>query len=292
MAAGNSQPESGWRIDRAVSLAGSSRLCDLWLRDESVSKVHASLVLAPRGLWVVDLIGKGSMLVNGRPAYWKQLHDGSVLQIGRYRFRARFDEPVSVPAQRVGRHSTPEILPSGDFQPPQGGGLIDPTVAALLGQMAAMQSQFFEHSQNQMQFMGEILAQLGRSQQASVRNDVERIDAITRELEQLKSQFADQPENSPVRRPRKRRASPNKTGGHSTEAKTEARMPPSPVSEPAAPLPPAGGDHADQGGVSPAAAEAHKRLTERMARLAQERNAGWSRILDVFVRKPEGRAAD
>jgi hypothetical protein len=65
-------------------------------------------------------------------------------------------------------------------------------------------------------------------------------------------------------------------------------MPQSPIPG----LPPSAAEHSEQGGVSPAAAEAHKRLTERMARLAQERNAGWSRILDVFGRKPEGRTGE
>src|SRR5262249_15631180 len=71
-AGGNSRQEEGWRIDRAVSLVGASRQCDLWLRDDSVSKVHASLVLTPRGLWGVDPIGKRSGPVNGRPRALKQ----------------------------------------------------------------------------------------------------------------------------------------------------------------------------------------------------------------------------
>jgi hypothetical protein len=302
---GKSRQDERWRIDRAVSLVGASRQCDLWLRDESVSKVHASLVLTPYGLWVVDLIGRGSVLVNGRPAYWKQLHDGSLLQIGRYRFRARFDAPAKLPAREISGRIAPEILPTADYQAPHAG-LIDPTVAALLGQMVAMQNQFFEHSQNQMQMMGELLAQLGRSQQASVRQDMERIDAITRELEQLKLQLSGERAQSPVLEPRKRAGAPDDMGRRrSTDSAGEISLPVSPVPDPAALSQPAPGRRVSQGEVAveqpaarhtselgaapPAAAEAHKRLTERMARLAQERNAGWLRILDVFSRKQQGR---
>jgi hypothetical protein len=35
------------------------------------------------------------------------------------------------------------------------------------------------------------------------------------------------------------------------------------------------------------AAEAHARLTRRMAKLAQERNSRWRRVLQTLSRKPE-----
>ena len=71
------------RISTSLTLIGASRQCDVWLKDESVSRVHASLVLTPYGLWIVDLLGRDGIRVDGRPAYWKQLHDGSTIQIGR-----------------------------------------------------------------------------------------------------------------------------------------------------------------------------------------------------------------
>src|SRR6516165_2410593 len=42
---GSSRNRQSRRVLGPVTLLGSSRQCDLWLRDESVSKVHASLVL-------------------------------------------------------------------------------------------------------------------------------------------------------------------------------------------------------------------------------------------------------
>src|SRR5262249_6598303 len=57
-----------------------------------------------------------------------------------------------------------------------------------------MQSQFFEHSQLQTKLITEMLSHLGRAQQASVRQDLARIDEIGRELNDIKTQLAQVPE--------------------------------------------------------------------------------------------------
>jgi predicted component of type VI protein secretion system len=325
---GESHSDQAWRIAEAVSLVGASRHCDLWLRDESVSNVHASLVLTPRGLWVVDLLGRGSVLVNGRPAYWKQIHDGSRLQIGRYRFRVQFEDPGRA-TSRPGHARAPEIVATADrpLAPGQiapGGGLSEQSVMALIGQMAEMQNRFFEHSQNQMQFMAEMLAHMGRSQQAAVRQDMARIEEITRELEALKAQLAAEPAQGAPRRKRKKDAARRRrireataippvetfppavaaaldpeTSGANPEPAT--RPPSAPPREPLVRNPvdhqttedeprPAtsGGVEGDPNRTFAEPTDAHARLTERMARLARERNAGWRRILAAFTRKPTG----
>jgi len=208
--------------------------------------------------------------------------------------------------------------------------------------MAQMQSQFFEHSQNQMQFMAEMLAHIGRTQQASVRQDMARIEEITRELQELKSQLASLPAPAPARPPQRKTTATrkkNSTGQKAGDPAAEpASLPPPEVTAAAAPPPaqrraqsaaPADGARArdkplpviptanrlprddddaaeddtafvasdmaeagdlpdDQASAPPAVTDAHARLTDRMARLAQERNAGWRRILNAFRRKPPG----
>ena len=51
------------RIATSLTLIGASRQCDVWLKDESVSRVHASLALTPHGLWIVDLLGRDGVRV-------------------------------------------------------------------------------------------------------------------------------------------------------------------------------------------------------------------------------------
>jgi hypothetical protein len=45
----------------------------------------------------------------------------------------------------------------------------------------------------------------------------------------------------------------------------------------------------DDSTAPPVTSDAHSRLTRRMARLAQERNAGWRRILAAFSGAPASR---
>jgi pSer/pThr/pTyr-binding forkhead associated (FHA) protein/anti-anti-sigma regulatory factor len=70
-------------IDRRITLIGRDATCALQLEDESVSRVHCALVLNPDGLWVVDLLGKGGILLDGKPVQLGQAQSGSELVVGQ-----------------------------------------------------------------------------------------------------------------------------------------------------------------------------------------------------------------
>ena len=57
-----------WLVDRLITLLGRSPRCAVQLHHEEVSNVHCSLVLTSTGLYVVDLLGRGGIFVNERPA--------------------------------------------------------------------------------------------------------------------------------------------------------------------------------------------------------------------------------
>ncbi len=318
-----------------VTLLGGSRQCDLWLRDESVSKVHASFVLTQDGLWVVDLLGRDGVLVDDRAAYWKNVHDGSLVTIGRFQLRVRFGAIDREPVRAAGRGRDPEVLPAADRHKSSRGALSEDSVMAMFQQMTEMQNQFFEQSHVQMQLMAQMLAHLGRSQQDSVRKDLSRIDEIGRELDSLRSQLASAPAgdlekqetvgNARKRRGRKARreqraraqlqvtlpqnsnpedsktAQPLSGKPAVAPSQTPSRHVEPSIAQPANPLAPAGregsarenaapradGSQYDANCIPPATTEAHARLTKRMARLAQERNSRWRRVLNAFGRKPE-----
>jgi hypothetical protein len=322
------------QLTQPITLIGSGKNCDLWLRDDSVSTTHASLVRTPHGVWVVDLLGRNGVWINDRPAYWKQIHDGSELQIGRFRMRVKFvseqggpllERPARSPEKRaVDRHRSRRSS--------RGGNLSENTMLALVRQLAEMQNQFFEHSQLQMQMMTEMLDHLGRGQQALVRRDLSRIDDIGRELKDLQLQLT-QPARKSKSKPRSaaRRQAVGKPG--STSPNELANAIPSPASAaapdttainaprpetltppiqpdetvPESPIPAPAPEfqlpetECEADAVPPGAApsgqpteesadsgamDAHARLTRRMARLSQERNNRWRRVLQAFKRKP------
>ena len=78
---------TSWPVHRVMSLIGSATGCKFRLTDPSVSRFHASLLRTPVGVWIVDLLGKGGITVNGVPVRSHRLMDGEVLGIGRYQLR-------------------------------------------------------------------------------------------------------------------------------------------------------------------------------------------------------------
>lgn len=93
-----------WPINRVLTLVGRDERCRITCNDETVSKVHCSLVLVPSGLWVVDLLGKGGTKVNDVPCAVAPLTHGGILQIGRYRMQAIYlTPPAALPPPNVSR---------------------------------------------------------------------------------------------------------------------------------------------------------------------------------------------
>lgn len=313
-------------ISTPVTLIGSSRQCDVWLKDESVSKVHASLVLTPQGLWVVDLLGRTGVQVDGRRVFWKLVHDGSVVQIGRFQLR------VWLSASRDGApKDDSKWKPTGrkrrsrESEPASGGGLSEKAVLKMFQQMADTQSQFFQHSQYQTELIKTLLAQLGRTQQSTVRQDLDRIEQISGELQEIKQHLAELPDavepdrgslskKHPARQLMLGAADNNAKNDQQTPVPSETcavdfshpdhserrEGPSTPIafdssvaSDPTkVPLPdlretPAAGPQ-----PPPATADIHALLSQRMANLAQEQTSLWQQVLKVFGRKRDDPAGD
>jgi pSer/pThr/pTyr-binding forkhead associated (FHA) protein len=70
-------------LNAGLALVGSGADCQIRLVDPSVSNYHCSLVRNQEGVWVVDLLGRGGVRVNGQDVAYARLYDGDVLQVGR-----------------------------------------------------------------------------------------------------------------------------------------------------------------------------------------------------------------
>ena len=68
-------------------------MCQLVLTDDSVSRFHAALVPTPSGVWVVDLLAREGVHVNGQRVRWAWLADGDSFRIGRFTFILRYETP-------------------------------------------------------------------------------------------------------------------------------------------------------------------------------------------------------
>lgn len=90
-----------WPINRIVTLLGRDSRCRITCADENISRVHCALLLAPSGLWAVDLVGRGGIRINGEQAACGFLHEEAELQIGKYTLRAHYPQLKHWKAQKA-----------------------------------------------------------------------------------------------------------------------------------------------------------------------------------------------
>jgi pSer/pThr/pTyr-binding forkhead associated (FHA) protein len=86
-----------WRVSRMLTLVGRAPECPLRLEDRGVSKFHCSLLRMPAGVWLVDLLGRDGIDVNGQPVRWARLEHGDRVRVGPYLFRIRCEGPPASP---------------------------------------------------------------------------------------------------------------------------------------------------------------------------------------------------
>jgi pSer/pThr/pTyr-binding forkhead associated (FHA) protein len=98
-------------LSSELSLVGSASDCQVRLLDPAVSSTHCSLVATRLGTWVVDLLGKGGIHVNGTPVRHALLEPGDELRVGRSSIRIRqektFAERMATIETREGGVSAP-----------------------------------------------------------------------------------------------------------------------------------------------------------------------------------------
>lgn len=114
LASGQSAGKS-WPINRVLTLIGRDDRCRITCADDRISKVHCSLLLAPSGLWVVDLLGRGGVRVNGQQSECAYLPDGSELQVGRYDLRIRYPQVERQASMDLGGKTADEAAASAAF---------------------------------------------------------------------------------------------------------------------------------------------------------------------------------
>ncbi|QDV38472.1 FHA domain-containing protein [Tautonia plasticadhaerens] len=85
-------------VDRPLITVGRAPECDLRLSDLSVSRLHCALIRVGESLWVVDLLGRGGVQVDGNRRRWAPLGAGSQLKVGRYLYTIRIE---SLPTLRL-----------------------------------------------------------------------------------------------------------------------------------------------------------------------------------------------
>lgn len=132
---------TSWPMRRVMSLVGSAAGCKFRLTDLSVSRFHAALLRTTGALWVVDLLGRDGVSINGERSRVGRLNNGDELLIGRYRMRVHCREAAettdvasislalapraTAPGRVLSTTTNPDWAPAAiPFVPPANGELV------------------------------------------------------------------------------------------------------------------------------------------------------------------------
>lgn len=213
---------SVWRMSQVLALVGSAPRCKVRLFDSQVSKLHCALIRTPGGLWVVDLLSRGGITVNGVATRGGQLNPGDSLGLGQVVVRPSIEDgpaprqATAAPAVWQGREPaagwtgqggpaplTPAPSPGAGAgaglppMPPGLGGLAvgelaskEPALALLLSHFGQMQQQMMDQFQQSMMMMLQMFGGMHREQMGLVREELDRLRELNDEIAEIKAEMA------------------------------------------------------------------------------------------------------
>jgi pSer/pThr/pTyr-binding forkhead associated (FHA) protein len=198
-----------WDINRTLTLVGRARACKINLASDEVSLFHAYFLLTPDGVWVVDLYGRGGVLVNDEPVRFRRLDHGDEVRIAKFILgisyaegatNTRRPEPITAPLATANPDVTsgfPDRLTGPLSAPPVT--LIPADDDTQATRFSAVQSQLFERFQQSMLMMMKLFGQAHREQIAAMEREMAKLAALTEELQKLQAPAADASDPTAVR---------------------------------------------------------------------------------------------
>ncbi len=204
-----------WRMRRMLVLVGNSPRCKVRLADPSVSRYHCGLLRTTAGLWVVDLLGRGGVTVNGASIRSARVQNGDELGVGYISIRVRFEKPA--PGSRawtpdpdlasnlavvsaLNRPGAWEPAPASWIEPPSqsaeilterltsNGDIPASALVLLMNHFSQMHQQMLEQFQQSTLTMFQMLT--NTSGPLAIRDELNRINQVSQELQDLKAELA------------------------------------------------------------------------------------------------------
>lgn len=285
-----------WLVDRPVTLIGRASFCKVRLHSPLVSQAHASLVNTSNGPWVIDLLGRAGIYVNGMSVRWARLEPEDEIQLDQFRIRLRYLAPPTralllssssqldpktsandltfgsrliEPAFSAANSSLRAFVPPTSVQPMNGN---ESLLFSLFSQFSQMQQQMFDQFQQTLLLMAQTFGNLHREQMALVREELAHIQDLTRQLHALQSESkvptvpARPSSSEPSAAAKSTAAAPTPTAAKPTAAA------PSPTAAPTSSTPRFEGD-------------VHTWLSKRLEAIQQERQSRLQKVLSILTGK-------
>jgi hypothetical protein len=305
---GTAKP-SLWTVDRSLTLVGRASCCKVRLHSPLVSRTHSALLHTATGLWAIDLLGRERLNVNGKAVRWALLEDADELRIGQFLIRVYSPStpesrtPCSSPPSLMEKNvssSAPSIIQSRPLTetapvelsrllssmvscaplsstvvPTGNGGTNESLLLPFIAQFSLMQQQMFDQFQQTLTMMVHMFGGLHRDQLEFLRQEMNHLHELTRELESLTTELA------------RRIPTPSLEAGPDPSPRPIADS--VPIAAPAVettlptqsqPSPPLMNPPAD----------VHAWLSQRLVALQQERQSRWQRIFNTITGKRDEKA--
>lgn len=208
-----------WRMRHILTLVGSSPQCKVRLSAPGVSPFHLSLLRTRAGLWAVNLLGQGGVIVNGSSIRASRLEDGDELRIGDILIRVLFQsagsasDEVRSPADgemspttlfahpamssRALATSRPKAVPGVPAREalrllpdhgPREGELSASLLALVLDQFGEMQQQFLNQFQQTSLMMFRALGSMHHDQMEELGEKLDSLHRLGENLRALQAQ--------------------------------------------------------------------------------------------------------
>lgn len=283
-----------WLVDRPLTLIGRASFCKVRLHSPSVSQAHASLVNTSTGPWILDLLGREGIYVNGISVRWARLESEDEIRIGQFRIRLRYLAPPTRsllpssssnrdlkssandlsfgsqfidPALSAVSSSLRAFVPSNSVQPISGS---ESLLLPLISQFSLMQQQMFDQFQQTLLLVAQMFGNLHREQMALVREELHQIQDLTRQLHALQLESKHPPLPS--------LPSPSEPSAAAKPAAAAPAPPAKPAA--AAPTPPPAMPTSDTPRFE---GDVHSWLSQRLEILQQERQSRWQKVLGILT---------
>jgi pSer/pThr/pTyr-binding forkhead associated (FHA) protein len=169
-------PGPPWMLGSALAFVGRGEACVIRIENASASRTHCALLRGPSAAYVIDLLGRRTLVNDQAVEGARALLDGDVLTIGQARFAVRLDAGCH-DASSSNRVPAQIADPSRELSPDPRGAM----VAMLLEAVGpARDSTRFE--------VLDVLRQFQADTATLLEAQIDRIEALNREIASLREE--------------------------------------------------------------------------------------------------------
>lgn len=107
-----------WLVSRMLTLVGQVPGCKIRIADSGSARMHCSLLHTKQGLWVIDLLKRETVLIDGKPSDCRLLENDEILEVDNFRMRVKCSQLQMAADGKEPPRQSPLSLSALDELPP------------------------------------------------------------------------------------------------------------------------------------------------------------------------------